>query len=212
MQITQLSRRAALYLFAATTSVAALGASALAAAPAIDAPAPAFSVVASNGETVSLEQFRGKTVVLEWTNDGCPFVQKHYNAGNMQALQREVRDQGGVWLSIISSAPGKQGHADGARADELTRTRDAAPSFVLLDEEGVVGRAYEAKTTPQMVVIDAEGVLRYDGAIDDKPSADAKSLNGATNYLKAAFASVVAGEEVAEKRTKPYGCSVKYPS
>lgn len=212
MMINKLSRRTAISLLAATTSLAAFGATALAAPPAIDAPAPAFTAIASNGETVSLEQFRGKTVVLEWTNDGCPFVQKHYNAGAMQALQREVREQGGVWLSVISSAPGKQGHSDGARADELTRARDAAPSFVLLDEEGAIGRAYDAKTTPQMVVIDADGVLRYDGAIDDKPSADAKSLNGATNYLKAAFASVMAGEEVAEKRTKPYGCSVKYSS
>ncbi|MEL6359727.1 MAG: redoxin family protein [Pseudomonadota bacterium] len=182
------------------------------AAPKVGAPAPAFSGETSAGETISLTDFAGQNVVLEWTNDGCPFVQKHYDSGNMQATQTAVNDADGVWISIISSAPGKQGHADAARAQMLTDSRNASPDFVILDQSGEIGRAYAAKTTPHMFVIDGEGVLKYAGAIDDNPSADPSTIEGATNFALAAFQSVAAGEEVETKSTKPYGCSVKYGS
>ena len=205
--MTKMIRTAA---FALSASI--LATTAAFAGPTFGEAAPAFTGVASNGEEISLSQFAGKTVVLEWTNDGCPFVQKHYNAGNMQATQKQVTDAGGVWISVISSAPGKQGHVDGAGADQLTASRNAQPDYVVLDPSGEIGKAYAAKTTPHMFIIDANGQLRYDGAIDDKPSASPSSLEGATNYVLAAFDAVAAGEEVAEPRTKPYGCSVKYGS
>lgn len=180
------------------------------AAPSIDAPAPGFSGPASNGATISLDQFKGETVVLEWTNDGCPFVQKHYETRNMQQTQETANAAGVVWITVISSAPGKQGHADATRANILTEERGAQPDYVLLDADGVVGKAYGAKTTPQMALIDREGVLRYAGAIDDKPSANHATVNGATNYLLAALTSVSEGRPVAIKETQPYGCSIKY--
>ncbi len=189
----------------------AMAASAVFAA-AVDAPAPDFSGTVSSGETITLSQFAGRKVVLEWTNDGCPFVQKHYETGNMQRTQRAAKDDGVVWITVISSAPGKQGHADATRANRLTEDRGALPDYVLLDAEGVVGKAYGAKTTPQMALIDETGVLRYAGAIDDKPSANHATVEGATNYLLAALANVRAGEAVSVKETKPYGCSVKYKS
>lgn len=192
------------------TAAAAFAAIAALAGPAIDAKAPSFSGLASNGEAISLDQFKGKTVVLEWTNDGCPFVQKHYRTGNMQKTQKSADEAGAVWITVISSAPGKQGHADAARANLLTEERGAEPDFVLLDPEGIVGKAYGAKTTPQMALIDKDGVLRYAGAIDDKPSANHASVEGATNYLLAALESVETGKPVDVKETKPYGCNVKY--
>lgn len=190
----------------------ALAVSPASAAPEVDAPAPAFSGRSANGETISLDQFKGKTVVLEWTNDGCPFVQKHYETGNMQKSQADVVASGGVWITVISSAPGKQGHVDAARASELTRSRDARPDHVILDESGTIGAAYAAKTTPHMFVVDAQGILRYDGAIDDQPSANHATVDKAQNYVVAAFQNVMKGEAVAVKQTKPYGCSVKYGS
>ena len=182
------------------------------AAPEIGASAPGFDGKTSTGETISLSDFAGQTVVLEWTNDGCPFVQKHYETGNMQATQEAVNEKGGVWISIISSAPGKQGHADAARAAMLTDTRGAQPDHVILDPSGDIGRLYAAKTTPHMFVIDGAGVLRYDGAIDDQPSANHATVDGATNYALAAFNAVTAGAPVETAQTKPYGCSVKYGS
>lgn len=187
---------------------AALGAASAALTP--DAPAPAFTGVTSNGETISLSDFAGKTVVLEWTNDGCPFVQKHYASGNMQRLQKEAAAEGVVWISVISSAPGQQGYADGARANELTEAHDAAPAHVALDPDGIIGRAYGAKTTPHMFVIDGDGVLRFEGGIDDKPSTDPATIETATNYVTAALDDLAAGREVAVKAARPYGCSVKY--
>ncbi len=180
--------------------------------PAIDAPAPAFSGPASNGQTISLDQFKGQTVILEWTNDGCPFVQKHYETGNMQKTQKTANDAGAVWITVMSSAPGKQGHADATRANKLMKEWASEPDYILLDPDGVVGKAYGAKTTPQMALIDKDGVLRYAGAIDDKPSANHATVNGANNYVLAALTSVAKGEPVAVKETKPYGCSVKYKS
>lgn len=198
-------------IFAAAASALALAATGALAAPVIGQPAPAFTGVSSNGETVSLADFAGKRVVLEWTNHDCPFVVKHYVTGNMQATQSATKADGAVWISVISSAPGKQGYVSAEMANELTTTRDAKPDYVLLDETGVIGQAYAAKTTPHMFIIDEEGVLRYDGAIDDKPSANHATVDGATNYVLAAWRDVVAGKPVAEAQTKPYGCSVKYP-
>ncbi len=180
------------------------------AAPIVGKPAPQFTATDSNGKSQSLADFKGKTVVLEWTNDGCPYVKKHYGSGNMQKLQREVTDAGGVWLSIISSAPGKQGYVKGAEANQLTASRGAHPTAVLLDPAGAVGRAYEAQTTPHMFVIDPAGVLRYMGAIDDQPTTDASTVATARNYVREAFTAVSSGGKVAETATDSYGCSVKY--
>lgn len=172
--------------------------------------APDFVLTDSHGETHALSDYRGRTVILEWTNHDCPYVRKHYGGDNMQALQKEYTDQGAVWLTVISSKPGAQGYVEPEKANELTETRDAHPSAVLLDPAGDVGRAYGAKTTPHMYIVDTEGTLRYQGAIDDKPSARPASLEGATNYVRAAMADLEAGRPVQTAETTAYGCSVKY--
>lgn len=172
--------------------------------------APDVEVTDSNGKVRKLSEFRGKNVVLEWTNHGCPFVKKHYSGGNMQGLQKDARADDVVWLSVVSSAPGKQGHITAAQANELTATRGAAPSAVLLDESGAKGRAYAAKTTPHMYVVDKKGTLVYQGAIDSDSSIRRSSIDGATNYVSAALASLKVGSPIAQAETKPYGCSVKY--
>lgn len=176
----------------------------------IGKPAPAFSLTDSNGKKVSLSDFGGKYVVLEWTNDQCPFVEKHYGSGNMQSLQKELSGKGVAWLSVISSAPGKQGHVDGAGANELTKSRDASPTAVLLDPEGRVGRLFEAKTTPHMYIVDPKGTLIYMGGIDSIPSTDKDDIGKATPYVKVALNEAMAGKPVSNPSTKPYGCSVKY--
>lgn len=173
-------------------------------------PAPAFSEKDSNGQTRSLAQFKGRYVVLEWLNHDCPFVKKHYNSGNMQKLQRETRKQGVVWLSVNSSAAGKQGHHNGAETNKLTQQKKAAPSAVLLDGDGSMGRAYGAKTSPHMIVINPQGVVIYNGAIDDKPTTDVADVKGAKNYVTAALAQARKGQKVSVGRTQPYGCAVKY--
>lgn len=180
------------------------------AAPEIGKSAPAFSGNDSKGTTWSSESLRGKPVVLEWTNDHCPYVVKHYRSGNMQALQREATDAGYVWLSVISSAPGKQGYVTAAEADALTASRNAAPSAVLLDSDGTIGRAYGARTTPHMYVIDETGLLVYMGGIDDKPTTDPADIPGAENYVRLAMADRAAGKPVQQAVTRPYGCSIKY--
>lgn len=180
------------------------------AAPKVGAPAPAFEATDSNGKTHKLADFKGKTVVLEWTNHSCPYVVKHYDGANMQAVQADASGQGVVWLSVISSAAGKQGNVDRATANKLTTDRNAKPTAVLLDPEGTLGKLYDARTTPHMFVIDASGVLRYQGAIDDKPSTAPASLQGATNYVRQALTDIKAGKPVAVSETEPYGCSVKY--
>lgn len=180
------------------------------AVPTIGQPAPKFSTLDSNGKMRSLSDFKGKIVVLEWTNDGCPYVRKHYGSGNMQKVQQDLTSQGAVWLSIISSAPGKQGYVTGSQANELTKSRNAHPTAVLFDAEGHIGRAYEAQTTPHMYVIDKTGTLRYMGAIDDQPSTDTTKIASAQNYVRDAFAAVAAGKPVATTITDSYGCSVKY--
>ena len=180
------------------------------AAPQVGKPAPGFTSVDSHGATHSLHDYRGKIVVLEWTNHQCPFVGKHYTTGNMQALQRAATEAGVTWLSVISSAPGKQGHVTGAEANALTTKRNASPTAVLLDAEGVVGRLYDARTTPHMYIIDAEGTLVYMGGIDDKPSTRHADVKTAKNYVRAALDELSRAQAVSMPVTRPYGCSVKY--
>ncbi len=177
---------------------------------AIGESAPDFSLTGIDGAEHSLAQYRGKTVVLEWTNRECPFVKKHYDSGNMQKLQNDAIASGAVWLIINSGAQGKQGQVDAAGAQKILDADKATPSAYLLDGSGTVGMAYGAKTTPHMYVIDPEGTLVYMGAIDSNPSANPKDIPGATNYVSAALASLQAGEPVAQAVTVPYGCSVKY--
>lgn len=172
--------------------------------------APAFTATTSNGQSVTLDSLKGKIVVLEWTNDSCPFVVKYYSKGHMQALQKDMTAQNVVWAQVISSAPGKQGHVDGAAADKLNAERGAAPTYTFLDSAGTLGRLYGAKTTPHMFVIDANGVLAYAGAIDDKASTDSDDIEGAKNYVRAAVTELKAGSAVTTPRTKSYGCSIKY--
>jgi len=176
----------------------------------IDQAAPDFSLLNSNGETVSLSDYRGQYVVLEWTNHLCPYVQKHYDSDNMQSLQRKYNDKDVVWLSIISSAPGKQGYVDAQQANELSDTRNADPTHVLFDPEGEVGKQYAAKTTPHMYVIDPAGALKYAGAIDSIKSANPADIAKADNYLDLSLTALLAGEKVAQTLTPPYGCSIKY--
>lgn len=172
--------------------------------------APDFKLVDTAGQNVSLASFKGKVVVLEWTNDQCPYVSKHYGTDTMQTLQRDAASQGVVWLTIISSAAGTQGHVSAAQADKLTADRKAAPSHVLFDTEGDVGRLYKATSTPHMYVITKDGKLAYMGAIDDKPSADRATIPGARPYVREAITAVLAGKPVAVTSTRAYGCTIKY--
>jgi len=178
--------------------------------PEIGAAAPAFTLPDTYGEEHSLSDFAGKWVVLEWLNYGCPFVQKHYRSGNMQQLQAEYGEKGVVWLAVVSSAPGKQGYYEPDAMNEQNEAHENKAAAVLLDPEGTVGMAYGAQTTPQMYVINPEGVLLYNGAIDDKPSSRVSDIDGAHNYLVQALDEAMAGQPVSQPTTKPYGCSVKY--
>ena len=173
-------------------------------------PAPDFVATDSQGKSVALSSLRGKTVVLEWTNHECPYTRKHYDSGNMQGLQKAATADGVVWLSIVSSAPGREGYVDGKAADKLTVSRKAAPSAVLLDPKGTIGRLYKARTTPHMFVIDKGGRVAYMGAIDSKPSANPADIASSKNYVRGALASLKSGKAIAPSRTSPYGCSVKY--
>jgi len=172
--------------------------------------APAFAGTDSNGKTQTLEQYRGRYVVLEWANQGCPYEQKHYKSGNMEALQKQWTAKGVVWLSVISSGPGKQGYVTPAEENEYLAIMHAAPTAAILDPDGKIGRLYEAKTTPHMFVIDPQGKLIYEGAIDDQPSPDPATLQGAKNYVSAALEESMAGKSVSVPGTHSYGCSVKY--
>ncbi|HEY8515310.1 MAG TPA: thioredoxin family protein [Candidatus Binatia bacterium] len=180
------------------------------AAAVVGQPAPAFTLTDTNGKQHSLADFKGKYVVLEWVNHECPFVKKHYGSGNMQSLQKKYVDQGVVWLSINSSAPGKQGNYPPEKWNEITTEVKAVPTAVLLDPDGTVGRAYGAKTTPHMYIIDPEGTLIYAGGIDDKPSTDPDDIPKAKNYVDLALTEALSGQPVAIASTTPYGCSVKY--
>jgi len=173
-------------------------------------PAPDFVGSDSNGKGVALKDLRGHIVVLEWSNNQCPFVGKHYRSGNMQALQKEATSKGVVWLTVLSSAPGEQGNVTAAEANELTRSRGAAPTAVILDSSGVIGRAYGARTTPHMFVIDKTGTLVYMGGIDDRATTDVADIAPAKNYVRLALIAVMSGTAVADPITRPYGCSVKY--
>lgn len=174
--------------------------------------APDFTLSGINPKVkeVKLSELKGKIVVLEWLNHGCPFVKKHYESGNMPALQKKYVDQNVIWLSIISSAPGKQGHVDEKEALEEKAKHKSLATDILLDPNGVVGKLYGAKTTPHMFVINKEGVLVYQGAIDDKPDTDKASVLTATNYVAAALDEIIAGKKVSQSTTKAYGCGVKY--
>lgn len=172
--------------------------------------APDFKLKDATGKEHALSDFKGKFVVLEWLNHGCPFVKKHYDSNNMQGLQKDYTAKDVVWLSICSSAPGKQGNSKPGEAAETSAAKGAKATAILNDESGDVGRLYGARTTPQMFVINPEGKLIYQGAIDSDNSADAKAIAGATNYVKAALDEAMAGKPVTTAETKSYGCSVKY--
>ena len=194
-----------------------LGGTAVALAPAsvfaaddLGKPAPAFSATDSNGKTWSLAELKGKVVVLETTNQDCPYVRKHYNSTNMQTQQREAAAKGVVWLTVASSAPGEQGFVTAAQANELTRTRNAAPTAFLLDPQSRIARAYGATVTPHMYIVDASGVLVYKGGIDSIPSSSPSDVPKARQYVRVALDEVLAGKPVTEASTRPYGCSLKY--
>src|SRR5215469_15377718 len=174
--------------------------------------APNFTLPDTAGKKVSLAKFKGKYVVLEWYNPDCPFVGKHYRSGNMQGLQKEFTSKGVVWLSIDSSAPGEQGNYPPGKLNEISARDGAARTALLLDPAGKVGRLYGAKTTPDMYIINPDGVLVYKGAIDNKRSTDLADVKTATNYVKSALQAVMTGKPVATTDTQPYGCSVKYRS
>ena len=200
--------------FLAGTSLAVIAQRLLSGTPAWAAPgakvgttAPAFTIDATTGKHVSLADYKGQLVVLEWTNHDCPYVRKHYDTGNMQALQKEATGQGVVWLTLISSSPGTQGFVTSAEADQLTATRKAGPTAVLLDPSGTVGKMYGATNTPHMYVIDKEGKVVYMGAIDDDPQGNKKEK---VNYVDKALTELMAGTSISTPQTKAYGCSVKY--
>jgi peroxiredoxin len=195
---------------AVAIALAGVPAAFAASGPEIGKPAPDFQGVDSNGRRHDLRDYRGHVVVLEWTNHECPFVAKHYGSGNMQRLQAEAKAAGVVWLSVVSSAPGRQGHVSAAAANGLTVGRKASPAAVLLDPEGTIGRAYGAAVTPHMFVIAKDGTLTYKGAIDDRPTADPADVPGARNHVRAALAEVAAGKAVGTPATRAYGCTVKY--
>ena len=196
-------------LAVAATAAIAL-ASPLAAAQKNGAMTQDFKLTDVNGKTVQLSQFRGKTVVLEWHNPGCPFVAKHYNSGNMQATQKAARQQGAVWLTVNSGAMGKQGHMTGAEAKALMARQNFQSSNYLFDTKGLVGKAYGARTTPHMYIIDGSGVLVYQGGIDDKPTANPADIKDARNHVLAALGEIKSGDRVSVAQSRPYGCSVKY--
>lgn len=182
----------------------------IAQAPRVGQPAPQFSATDSNNQSHSLSQYRGKYVVLEWHNQGCPYTRKHYVSGNMQELQREWTEKGVVWFTVISSAPGKQGYVTDAEENQYVERMHADPTAVLMDPAGKLGRLYDAKTTPEMYIIGPEGTLIYEGAIDNRPTPDVSDIKGANNYVTDALTEAMSGKPVAVPYTRPYGCSVKY--
>lgn len=177
---------------------------------AVGSLAPQFTAIDSRGQSHSLDQYRGKYVVLEWHNQGCPYTRKHYVSGNMQSLQKEWTAKGVVWFTVISSAPGTQGYVTDTEENAYLEQMHAAPTAALLDPEGKLGHLYGARTTPEMYVIDPAGKLIYEGAIDDRPTSDVNDIKGADNYLNDALNAAMAGRPVAHTYTRPYGCSVKY--
>lgn len=179
-------------------------------APHVGTPAPEFTATDSHGQSHSLSQYHGKYVVLEWHNQGCPYTRKHYVSGNMQALQKQWTAKGVIWFTVISSAPGEQGYVTSAEENEYLARMHAVPTAVLMDPAGKLGRLYIARTTPEMYVIDPQGRLIYEGAIDNRPTPGEDDIKGADNYLNDALAEAMAGRPVSHAYTRPYGCSVKY--
>jgi peroxiredoxin len=173
-------------------------------------PAPAFTAVDSHGQQHSLANYKGKFVVLEWTNQGCPYTIKHYQSGNMQSLQRQWTAKGVIWLTVLSSAPGEQGYQTASQENEYLQRAKAAPTAALLDPNGQLGHLYGAKTTPHMFIINPQGQLIYEGAIDDHPTTDIADVPNSTNYVAVALTQATSGKPVATTATRPYGCSVKY--
>lgn len=196
--------------FFALAFIAVFGIAPVQAAPAVGKAAPDFTLPSPDGARHSLSDYKGKIVVLEWTNAECPFVRKHYESGNMQALQQKAVDDGVVWLSINSSAKGQQGYVTPEEAKGLSEKLKSHETARLLDGDGKVGRLYDAKTTPEIYIIDPQGVLVYHGAIDDRPSTDPATLEGATNYVSLALAQVAEGKKPDPAVTRSYGCGVKY--
>ena len=191
-------------------SVLALAAGSAHATAAVGQPAPDFTLKDATGKTVKLSDFKGKHVVLEWTNPGCPFVRKHYDSGNMGATQKAARDQGVVWLSINSTEKVSTDYMEPAKLAAWLKERHNLASAVLMDEDGTVGRSYNAMTTPHMYIVDPQGVLVYAGGIDSIPSARVADIEKATNYVKAALGDMAAQRPIGQPVTKPYGCSIKY--
>ncbi len=173
--------------------------------------APNFTATDSYGHPHNLAESKGKYVVLEWHNQGCPYTKKHYDSGNMQKLQKLWTSKGVVWFTVISSAPGEQGYVTAAQENDYVKRINAAPTAVLLDPKGDLGHLYGAKTTPHMFVINPQGQLIYEGAIDDKPTPEQSDIAGAINYVTAALEESMAGKQVEVPASRPYGCSVKYP-
>jgi peroxiredoxin len=180
--------------------------------PAVGSAAPDFSLPDAKGQTQSLSQYKGKYVVLEWFNPECPFVKKHYGSGNMQKLQNEYTGRGVVWLTIDSNAPGTEGNITAEQAQKITASWKTHQTALLLDPKGKAGRAYGAKNTPDMVIINPEGKIAYEGAIDSKATPNPADIPTSTNYVKAALDESLAGKPVTTPQTKPYGCHVTYKS
>ena len=173
-------------------------------------PAPEFTLTDSAGTSRSLGEFQGKFIVLEWFNNECPFVRKHYESGNMQRLQAAYTAKGVVWLTVASSAPGKQGYMTPEQAQAVIQARNAHQTALLLDPDGTVGQRYGAKTTPHLFIINPEGVLIYAGAIDSIASVDQADIDQAENYVRRALGEALTGQPVSVAETRSYGCSVKY--
>jgi peroxiredoxin len=176
----------------------------------VGAPAPAFTAADSRGQSETLAEYRGKYVVLEWHNQGCPYTRKHYESGNMQGLQKEWTAKGVVWFTVISSAPGERGYVTPSDENSYLARMHAVPTAVLMDPDGKLGRLFGARTTPQMIVIDPAGKVIYNGAIDDWPTPDAEDIRGARNYVSEVLSEAMAGKPGATPCTRSYGCSVKY--
>lgn len=192
--------------------LALLAAGAVHAAATVGQPAPDFTLKDASGKTVKLSDFKGKHVVLEWTNPGCPFVRKHYNSGNMPATQKEAMDKGVVWLAINSTEKGSSDYLEGPKLVSWLKEQKSTPSATLMDEEGTAGKAYGARTTPHMYIVNPQGRLVYAGGIDSIPSARADDIPKATNYVKQGLNETLAGKPVSAATTQPYGCSIKYKS
>ena len=194
----------------ALVALAFIGINAMA-EPAVDQPAPAFSAKTADGKTLDLASLKGKTVVLEWTNNECPFVVKHYDkSSNIPGLQKEFTNKGIVWLQVISSAEGKQGYVDGAGAIKVNKDRNATPTNTLLDPQGTLAKLYGAQTSPHFFIINDKGNLVYKGGIDSIPSSKAEDIPKATNYVREALNALADGKKIPNASTKPYGCSIKF--